>query len=66
MVSCYIMGPVISIQDELGIGKQKTTVLMLRVCGTKLPRKILHPECKGTSFCQLGIKMKIVYSCKTM
>lgn len=46
MVSCYIMGPVIFIQDELGIGKKKTTVLMLCVCGIKLPRKILHPECK--------------------
>lgn len=64
MVSCYIMGPVISIQDELGIGKKKA-VLMLCVCGIKLPRKILHPECKGTSLCQLGIKMRIVYSCKT-
>lgn len=32
-IGCYIMGPGMSFQDELGIGKKETTVLMLSVCG---------------------------------
>lgn len=55
------MGPVISTQDELGRGKKKTSpnVMCLwdETSGTILPT-----EPKSASSCQLGIKMKIIYS----
>lgn len=65
MITCYIMGPVVSIQDDLGIGKKKTIVLMLRVCGMKFPRITLHTWSKSPSSCQLEIKMKMMYSAKS-